>query len=173
MKIARLLIFCLSFLEWSCQSQSDAPETITISGITQRNQFGSPIGTADNDDWTTESSWPTLVSSQFNFSDTLNYAVNNEVGTINLISAYPNPATSQFIFIVSSSKPTIMKCILVDKQVNVLRKGTFRLESPNFAAAFDFTDPQIIAGKTYRLYYAFYDKNKAIYAKGHGDIEKK
>ena len=173
MKIARLFIFCLSFLEWSCQSQSDTPETIAISGITQRNQFGNLVGTADNDDWTTESSWPTLVSSQFNFSDTLNYAVNNEIGTINTIFAYPNPATTQFMFGISSSKPTIMKYILVDNQLNVLLQGTFRLKSSNFIVAIDFSDPKLVTGKTYRLYYAFYDKNKAIYAKGHGDIEKK
>lgn len=161
-----LLIFgCLA-----CDPSSPAPTTIQISGITARNIFGVP-SQVDADDWKIESDWPDFIIEKFDFADTLNYTTENDSPLVSDIMAYPNPCNSQVALRITNTKSTIMKYIIVDSDIKLYQQASVRLHSSNSSIILGIPSSTFASGKLYRLYYAFYDKNKNIYAKGYGDLQ--
>ena len=145
---------------------------ITISGITARDANGTLIGTADTTDWTTEVDIPAAIVSKLNFSDTLDYSSNDSTGTIT-ITAYPNPYDSIMALHCQSSGKVVMKYVIVDDSLKTYSKNTLRLASGTNIFMLNLSDSTIKSGKLYRMYYAFLGNNKNVFAKGHGDIQKK
>lgn len=166
------LILLLGFLIQACNRDKEPnnPETITISDITYRDINSIP-GSIDPDDWTTETTWPTFITSKILFTDTLNYTWNNDSATFSNMAAYPNPCTNIFNLAVEATKPCIMKFIIVDGSASIQSQRTVRLQSGFNAMSLDVSAPNFLSNNLYRIYYAFLDKNKTIYLKGHGDIK--
>jgi hypothetical protein len=166
-----VLIITLSLLI-GCSKDNSEPaskDTITISGITARNDIGAPTGTIDETDWTYDSYFPSVVNTLLNFTDTLNYS--NALSGANEITAFPNPSDNNFAFHCTSTNETVIKYIIVDESLNVYAKRTMNI-SPGSHVQLILTEHPFQQNTYYRMYYAFYDKNKNVYYKGHGDLKK-
>jgi hypothetical protein len=165
------LIILFALILFSCKKDNNTKDTITISGITERDNFGNPIGIIDDTDWSYDTNFPQTINSLLNFVDTVNY-LDADTSTIQLF-AYPNPIEKQFVFRFSSSKRTVLKYIIVDEFLNLYLKRCFKLRNGGEYMTNILTDDSIYPPKRfYRLFYAFYDHEKTIYFKGHGDLWK-
>jgi len=168
MKTTVFLTLIITLLLTTCTK--DEGGIINISGITTRDNVGNLLGGLDETDWTNDASFPDAVSSLLNFTETIDYS-NAEISTIQ-IEAFPNPLESQFILNLSSSTGTVIKYIIVDEALKVYSEYALNLSAGNTLLAIQMNS-SFPNNKYYRMYYAFYDKTKTIYFKGHGDLKKK
>lgn len=174
MKIASLFLLFVSILLFSCKkdpSTETVNNTISISGITVRDITGQ-ITSVDNSDWVKEDNWPGFINDKFNFPDTLNYHWKNDSTTDFGAAAYPNPTNHEFQWNLHTSKPIIMKYIIVDEAGTVFTNGTMRVETGGSTIFMDLADDKFPKNKYYRIYYSILDSLKKSYYKGHGDIKK-
>ena len=171
LKIPILLLF--GILLHACKQEKENTTNqgnITISGITYRDITGA-TGSIDAEDWGIDKTWPTFITTKLMFTDTLDYTWNNDSATFSNMVAYPNPCTNIFSLALESTKPCIMKFIIVDGSANMQSQGTVRLHSGFNAMSLDVSAPNFLSNNLYLMYYAFLDKSKTIYLKGHGDIK--
>ncbi|GBL35752.1 hypothetical protein EMGBS15_13470 [Filimonas sp.] len=170
MKSILINSFWVMTLLLSCGPKKNKTDTLTISGITYRDVSAVP-GSQDLDDWTSDAVWPDFISSKFNFVDTIDYSTGGDTSTLTLLG-YPNPANTAITLNCQSSNATILKYIVVDQSVTVYSKDTYQIYPGYNSIQLSLSNTMYPANRLYRVYYAFYDKNKHCYFKGHGDIKK-
>jgi hypothetical protein len=171
MKPTFTFFLIISLFLISCpKDKTDAPDDrITITGITLRDEVGFPLGEEDSTDWINDAVFPDAVTVLLNFADTLDYS--STVTCMPSIMAFPNPVDNLFCIHAGISGPAIMKFIIVDENLRVYARNSVLLHSANQVYSIS-TDSLLSANKYYRMYYAFYDKTKTAYYKGHGDLKK-
>jgi hypothetical protein len=170
MKPGFFFTLMITFLLTACSKDKNNIETIFISGITERDNSGTLIGQPDETDWTSDTSFPKTIYSFLNFTDTVDYS-NAEISEITYIEAYPNPINTVFVLQFGVSNSSVIKYIIVDDSLKLYTENAIKLQMGTYAIAIQ-TDSLYPKNKYYRLYYAFYDKTKKIFFKGHGDIKK-
>jgi hypothetical protein len=174
-----LAILCIPFVLCSCSDDNKESDTapditskITITGYTRTDDFGTTLGDTDSTDWVTSETWPEPVASLMGSqADTMSYEdVGNNPGASNF-TAYPNPARAQVMVKFTLSDVAMVKFILVDDALTVIRSAAGRYTAGT--KTIGFTLPANLPGnRLYRMYYAVYNKSKNIMHKGHGDIMK-
>ena len=155
----------------ACRKVDFGPE----EGYTPRDANNTPMGNADKTDWTSDQDWKKVERELFKDSG-VDLQQSQQGVAINL-TVFPNPVAQQGMFLVrpNTSRTVIPdlqgQVVLVDKKYKVLQQFAVRTNTGGVGTMLDFTDDKYEQGQLYRLYYIFYDDNKALYLKGHGDIK--
>jgi hypothetical protein len=157
MKNFYLLIFALLVLTTSCSKKD---ENSVFTGITNRNELGELIGSADETDWNFTDNWNDIESSLFTNSFDTDCEIDNTWG----IMAYPNPCNN-LVYInhyVGSDKTVAYRIVNSSYQVLFSTNNA----SSNMAFLFDSLN---IKKQTVRVYYKVLGEDCEL--RGHGDIK--
>jgi hypothetical protein len=165
-----LLLTILIFLS-CCKKSGIEPG---FNKFTPTDANGILLGEADPTDWTRDQSWSAAEKNLFNKPDTFDYADIGAAIQVSVRPAYPNSCRHLFTVPFTFSEPTIAKFALVDNRLRVLSYQEGKWTSQNLETIQFTIDDQnkFKPGKTYRLYYAFYNDKKEMIYFGHGDIKK-
>ena len=113
------ILFAVTFLLFVVNCKKDGRNKINARAITQTDNLGNLIGTADPTDWRFDDQWSNEEFALFNFADTVNRAGLLQADTVSGI-AYPNPATDVIRFTFATNKSTLIKIIIVDEDLHPL-----------------------------------------------------
>jgi hypothetical protein len=169
-KLKNILTLLILIVVSACCKNKKENFEITITGITERDIFSTPVGNIDTDDWTNDASFAEGINAKFNFTDAIDYT-GAMAGTINFVS-FPNPTTSINNIIINNSTKCALKVIVVDANLNVKQQYGTKLSSGSNTVALNFGDASFATNTNYRVYYQFYDSAKNVFFKGHGDVRK-
>jgi hypothetical protein len=136
---------------------------ITFEGITARDQIGIPMANEDPDDWRFDDTvWPGGVAQHFKGHSTGCTAPDSF-----LISAYPNPTTSNAVNIYLNKDPaTVVWITVYDRYLHPL-VSTPGITGDHVGLKLSPADKGI-----YRAYYELLTTDSCVF-RGHGDIEVK
>lgn len=160
-----LLTLVLS-INFGCKKEDKPDNLITISGITERNEYGVPTdpGDFDQTDWRFDDIWPQLIENLFN-QDNPEHALPTEqspLGILALVSCYPNPVIGGIMYLKFPSN-MYYDFRIVDSNLNIYYERDYQ----NRLIA--FTDSVFKNNELYRVYYKLYYESKVY--RGHGDFK--
>ena len=146
-------------------------------GITERNATGQLTGTVDASDWTHDENW--TIQEQALFGPLFNaFPQGGTSGTYtnwsmydnHSISLFANPFANQATFAYTLSKAAVRSVVVVDKNFTVVvpQTNTSAPTGPH-QISLNFTQANLKAGETYRLYYVMHDSTTLLF-RGHGDF---
>ena len=163
----------------ACSKQDSNPEIDfgPNGGITERNATGLLTGNIDASDWTHDDNWTSqeqdLFAPLFNafpqggtYGTTKNWSVYDN----HYILLYANPFVTQATFAYTLPKAGVRSMVVVDKNFTVVVPQT-NASAPTGQQqiSLDFTQANLTAGETYRLYYVMHDSANVLF-RGHGDF---
>jgi len=134
-------------------------KTINFKGITARDPVGSPMNTADPDDWNFNDKWIEQEISLFGKNLSTDCPIRESLR----IMAFPNPATSRLSIYTTKPDSARIALRVVDKNFKLLL-STDSL----YADAVIYDLSKIGVQDTVRVYYKIIAKSCEYW--GHGDI---
>lgn len=164
-----VVIFFVLFLALSCEKDKESG----FSGITERDIEGVLNGNVDDTDWRFDDVWNAKEESLFNEVNFITEkssqaeADNPPANVYTQCVAYPNPATSMFMFNLDSDADTF-RFVIVDKNYEIIlaHKSLF---GPCLWSISTSDESSFKSGKIYRIYYKL-NYQSGIVEKGHGDV---
>jgi hypothetical protein len=139
-------------------------DIITISGITERNEFANPIGNVDDSDWRFHDVWPPYIENIFkqDSAELLKPTDQSPPDWLAMVSCYPNPVTEGIMYL--SFPSTMFSDVrVVDSNLNIYYEHDY--QKYNIIA---FDGSYFKKNKLYRVYYKLYQEDKVY--RGHGDF---
>ncbi len=164
-----VLLLCFT----ACHKKEDPAPTplINVNNITETSTDGKVTGIRDTADWSVNSLPSETERALFNFSDTMKYDDIIDGYALSIDPAYPNPSGKP-VFVVNATSSVVFKYVLVDEFMKRKASDVAALNKGKSYTQFNFDQlTSLETGKNYRLYYAFYNKNKQVQYFGFGDIK--
>lgn len=173
MKLRNLIFIALCsvyiLLSGSCKDKNSNPSsnssTPIISGYTATDNNGNLNGLVDNSDWTFTSDWVGQEFDLFEYSDSINYFLQDS--TIVMHPAFPNSNSGIFHLNYQKETHTYFNIRVINKNWEVLISAD-SIVGNNIAL--DVQGLVDNSGEMVRVYYMFTKNDSCLY-KGHGDIQ--
>lgn len=164
-----VFIVLVLLLAFSCEKDKESG----FSGITERDIEGVLNGNVDDTDWRFDDVWNAKEESLFNevnFITEKSSQAESDNPPANVYKqcvAYPNPATSVFMFDMNSNADTV-RFVIVDENFKIIlaHKSLFGTDSWGISTS---DQNSFKSGNIYRIYYKL-DYQGGTVEKGHGDV---
>ncbi|MBI9036126.1 MAG: hypothetical protein JEZ03_16825 [Bacteroidales bacterium] len=150
--------------------KKEAVKKITISGISETNSLGAPVGVKDTDDWGWEDEFSEDVKDLFENSFEGSRRIYTSEETT--ITVYPNPCVSNFKRVLTVDEDCYFEYIIVDEFLESTNSGSGTYRAGTTISGQQMSDKWYKPDTYYRMYYKISYEN-GDYACGHGDILKK
>ena len=163
-----LILIFLTCSFFKCNKAIDT--VIVIQGFRTTDYNGNflgQVGPADQD-WTFMTNLSPAEMALFNFDGP---SLDNTVVSVpQNVVAYPNPASTQQLYLFSPPDSAVVKIVIVDANLKIAQKNALKIKGSS-PAALDLSNRTTFPNhSSWRVYYSFSARNTPNFKVGYGDI---